>query len=262
MTDASVPSGSRQADAPPGGRARAEAARARRAPELPGSRRAHRDADPRVHPRRTIGRRADGSRAPAARPGRRDGARAARCSHEVQVEGTFPDGTKLVTIHHPIALEHGDLTLALYGSFLPVPARKEAGAPRGRVGVAAARRNPRRATARSRSTPAARRSIMPGDEPRRPPDSGRQSLSLRRDESRARLRSRSARTDAGSTFPPAPPCDSSRAQTRTRRARGDRGPEVVHGGNALASGPVTPERRAELHGLASAAKFGDEGGAR
>ena len=41
--------------------------------------------------------------------------------HEVQVEGTFPDGTKLVTVHHPIVAEHGDLTLALYGSFLPVP---------------------------------------------------------------------------------------------------------------------------------------------
>ena len=40
---------------------------------------------------------------------------------EVQVEGTFPDGTKLVTVHHPIATEHGDLALALYGSFLPVP---------------------------------------------------------------------------------------------------------------------------------------------
>jgi urease subunit gamma/beta len=40
---------------------------------------------------------------------------------EVQIEGTFPDGTKLVTIHHPIVLEHGDLELALYGSFLPVP---------------------------------------------------------------------------------------------------------------------------------------------
>lgn len=39
----------------------------------------------------------------------------------VQVEGTFPDGTKLVTVHHPIAAEHGDLTLALYGSFLPLP---------------------------------------------------------------------------------------------------------------------------------------------
>ncbi len=43
--------------------------------------------------------------------------------HEVQVEGTFPDGTKLVTVHHPIAAEHGDLALALDGSFLPVPER-------------------------------------------------------------------------------------------------------------------------------------------
>src|SRR5437660_1731162 len=42
---------------------------------------------------------------------------------EVQVEGTFADGTKLVTVHHPIVSEHGDLALALYGSFLPVPPR-------------------------------------------------------------------------------------------------------------------------------------------
>lgn len=40
---------------------------------------------------------------------------------EVQVEGTFPDGTKLVTVHDPIVAEHGDLHLALYGSFLPIP---------------------------------------------------------------------------------------------------------------------------------------------
>ena len=40
---------------------------------------------------------------------------------EVQVEGTFPDGTKLVTVHHPIASENGNLELALYGSVLPVP---------------------------------------------------------------------------------------------------------------------------------------------
>src|SRR5258707_539477 len=41
--------------------------------------------------------------------------------HEVQAEGTFPDGTKLVTVHNPIVLEHGNLELALYGSFLPIP---------------------------------------------------------------------------------------------------------------------------------------------
>jgi urease subunit gamma/beta len=41
--------------------------------------------------------------------------------HEVQVEGTFADGTKLVTVHEPIALAQGELELALYGSFLPAP---------------------------------------------------------------------------------------------------------------------------------------------
>ncbi|GAQ78557.1 urease [Klebsormidium nitens] len=40
---------------------------------------------------------------------------------EVQIEGTFPDGTKLVTVHSPISLENGDLKLALHGSFFPVP---------------------------------------------------------------------------------------------------------------------------------------------
>ena len=37
---------------------------------------------------------------------------------EVQVEGTFPDGTKLVTVHHPIVAQRGNIELALYGSFL------------------------------------------------------------------------------------------------------------------------------------------------
>jgi len=48
--------------------------------------------------------------------------------HDVQVEGTFPDGTKLVTVHDPIVAEHGNLELALYGSFLPMP---EAVRPKG-----------------------------------------------------------------------------------------------------------------------------------
>jgi urease subunit gamma/beta len=42
---------------------------------------------------------------------------------EVQVEGTFPDGTKLVTVHHPIVAEHGDAALAFYGSGLLLPER-------------------------------------------------------------------------------------------------------------------------------------------
>jgi urease subunit gamma/beta len=44
---------------------------------------------------------------------------------EVQVEGTFPDGTKLVTVHHPIVAPRGNMALALYGSFLTPPADTE-----------------------------------------------------------------------------------------------------------------------------------------
>ncbi|KAF4159159.1 hypothetical protein CNMCM6936_004606 [Aspergillus lentulus] len=40
---------------------------------------------------------------------------------QLQVEGTFPTGTYLVTVQHPIANEEGDLAKALYGSGLPVP---------------------------------------------------------------------------------------------------------------------------------------------
>merc|ERR1719261_923426 len=40
---------------------------------------------------------------------------------EVQIEATFPDGTKLLTVHSPIAAEDGDLAEALKGSFLPTP---------------------------------------------------------------------------------------------------------------------------------------------
>jgi urease len=43
--------------------------------------------------------------------------------HEIQVEGTFPCGTYLVTVHNPISTDEGDLERALYGSFLPVPDR-------------------------------------------------------------------------------------------------------------------------------------------
>ncbi len=38
--------------------------------------------------------------------------------YDVQIEGTFPDGTKLVTVHHPICNDVLDNNLALYGSGL------------------------------------------------------------------------------------------------------------------------------------------------
>ncbi|KAH3974541.1 urease [Parastagonospora nodorum] len=40
---------------------------------------------------------------------------------ELMVEGTFPTGTYLVTVHNPICSDDGDLEKALYGSFLPIP---------------------------------------------------------------------------------------------------------------------------------------------
>ncbi|KAJ1787750.1 Urease, partial [Coemansia sp. RSA 2167] len=40
--------------------------------------------------------------------------------HEVQVEGTFRDGTFLVTVHNPVCTVDGDLRLGLYGSGVQV----------------------------------------------------------------------------------------------------------------------------------------------
>ncbi|CEQ41113.1 SPOSA6832_02796, partial [Sporobolomyces salmonicolor] len=43
--------------------------------------------------------------------------------HEIQVEGAFPDGVFLVTVHDPVSSFNcdDDVSLALYGSFLPHP---------------------------------------------------------------------------------------------------------------------------------------------
>lgn len=40
---------------------------------------------------------------------------------EVHIEGTFPDGTKLVAIQSPITAQEGNVELALYGSGLKIP---------------------------------------------------------------------------------------------------------------------------------------------
>lgn len=39
----------------------------------------------------------------------------------LQVEGTFTTGTHLITVDQPISSAEGDISRALYGSFLPVP---------------------------------------------------------------------------------------------------------------------------------------------
>ena len=42
---------------------------------------------------------------------------------ELMIEGTFPTGTYLVTVHHPVSSDDGDMEKALYGSFLPAPSK-------------------------------------------------------------------------------------------------------------------------------------------
>jgi len=41
--------------------------------------------------------------------------------HEIQIEGTFKDGTYLVTVHDPICTDNGNPSKALAGSFFPIP---------------------------------------------------------------------------------------------------------------------------------------------
>lgn len=47
----------------------------------------------------------------------------------LMVEGTFPSGTYLVTVDHPISSDDGDLEKALYGSFLPIPSKEQFSLP-------------------------------------------------------------------------------------------------------------------------------------
>lgn len=44
---------------------------------------------------------------------------------QIQVEGTFPTGTHLVTVDRPISSGDGDMEKALYGSFLPHPSQDQ-----------------------------------------------------------------------------------------------------------------------------------------
>lgn len=173
---------------------------------------------------------------------------------EVQVEGTFADGTKLVTVHHPIAGEQGDLRLALHGSFLPVPEAAVFAAP----GAAAA---------------------VPGELFVRP---GEVVLNEGREAVQLSVTNRGDRPiQVGSHYPFA---ETNRALVFDRgRAYGLRldipagtavrfepgeqrtvqlvafaGDAVVRGGNALSGGKVSSENRARLLAAAAAGGFGHE----
>jgi urease subunit gamma/beta len=173
---------------------------------------------------------------------------------EVQVEGTFPDGTKLVTIHHPIALEAGDLSLALYGSFLPIPearpAVSAATAPTpgeilpGEVDIEV---NPGRAAIQLGVTNRGDRPIQVGSHYHFAETN--RALSF----DRARAYGRRLDIPAGTAVRFEP------GQTRTVALVEIAGDRVVRGGNALMSGPVTDDQRQKVRQESVAREFGFEG---
>ena len=164
-----------------------------------------------IHPRWPARRRTDGSWPAIARPPAGHARRAGN-GYEVQVEGTFPDGTKLVTVHHPIASRkwRSGARAAWQLSCRcrncpfskPLPSRTDA---RRDYEIAAGEieLNEGRATGGNSR-----------DQSGRPPDPGRQPLSFHRNQCRAEIRSRPRPTASGWIFPPAPPCDLSRAKPK------------------------------------------------
>ena len=169
---------------------------------------------------------------------------------EVQVEGTFPDGSKLVTVHHPIVAADGELALALYGSFLPVPPASlfaedppaeptpgEVLAVEGDLEL-----NAGRAAVRLAVTNLADRPIQVGSHYH----FAEANPYLRFDRGRAYGRRLDVPAGMAVRFEP--------GETRTVDLVEIAGRRVVAGGNALGSGPVTDEGRARI--VAEAARRG------
>lgn len=169
--------------------------------------------------------------------------------HEVQVEGTFPDGTKLVTVHHPIASEDGDLALALHGSFLPVPERmrEEAAAapppgeraPPGAPGEITTAEgeielNAGRPTVSLRVTNLADRPVQVGSHYH----FAEANPYLRFDRGRAYGMRLDIPAGTAARFEP--------GETRTVQLTAIAGRRIVHGGSALAEGPVSEDGRARI----------------
>jgi urease subunit gamma/beta len=177
--------------------------------------------------------------------------------HEVQVEGTFPDGTKLVTVHHPIAAEHGDLALALYGSFLPVPdlARftvPEAAPSPGEVTVAPGDLllNEGRAVATVQVTNTGDRPVQVG------------SHYPFFEVNRALAFDRAAAYGMRLDIPAGTAVRFEPGESKTVQLCAVAGARVVQGGNALSSGPQSEEGKVRALAAVQTRQFGNSGGAR
>lgn len=174
---------------------------------------------------------------------------------EVQVEGTFPDGSKLVTVHHPIASENGDLNLALYGSFLPVPPLttfetspvEVAGEP----GQVIAEEGELTLNAGRATTSVAVTNL--GD---RPIQVGSHYHFI---ETNASLRfDRAASYGKRLDIPAGTAVRFEPGETKTVRLVEIAGAQVIRGGNALASGPVSPANLEAALARVRAQGFGNQ----
>jgi urease subunit gamma/beta len=170
---------------------------------------------------------------------------------EVQVEGTFPDGSKLVTVHHPIATDHGNLQLALYGSFLPVPKRfaaadDAASATPGEILVGGDDivLNEEREAIRVRVTNRGDRPIQVGSHYH----FAETNRALTFDRAVAYGRRLDIPAGTAVRFEP--------GESKTVALVSIAGGKIVQGGNTLASGAVTDARRSEVGRLASEQGFG------
>jgi urease subunit gamma/beta len=175
---------------------------------------------------------------------------------EVQVEGTFPDGTKLVTVHHPIVAEMGDLALAFYGSGLTLPQEpiapsqpnaEWAGVP-GEVDVVAGEieLNAGRAVVRLSVTNLGDRPVQVGSHYHFVETNAQ----LRFDRARAYGMRLDIPAGTAVRFEP--------GESKTVTLVEIAGSRVIEGGNGLASGPVTEASRAEVPARARARGFQDE----
>jgi|SRR5438045_3611411 len=179
---------------------------------------------------------------------------------EVQVEGTFPDGSKLVTVHHPIVAEQGNLELALYGSFLPVPPRQTSVVPESREG---------RGAERGEGPP--RLNNVPGEVLTAAGDitinEGRQPIQLTvtnrgdrpvqvgshyhfAETNRALTFDRAAAYGRRLNIPAGTAVRFEPGETRTVSLVEIAGARIVRGGNAFAAGPVTEATRKKLESRA------------
>jgi urease subunit gamma/beta len=170
---------------------------------------------------------------------------------EVQVEGTFADGTKLVTVHHPVALEQGDLKLALHGSFLPLPAASafaavaeepapgEVLAAKGEIELNAGREAVSLKVVNRGDRPIQVGSHYPFAETNR---------ALEFDRGRAYGKRLDIPAGTAVRFEP--------GETRTVQLVAFAGSAVVRGGNALGDGAVTAENRSRMLAAVKARGFG------